>query len=106
MELNVDAETKQKLANEAISILSSVPILNIKAVEEKCFECIQSGNKLSGSEKVCLAKCTDRYMQAFSIVNATVVQVQKQLQEAIGRTEPAEGINIPENAEKDEKQFD
>ena len=43
----------------------------LNKTNEKCYaKCItKPGSSLSSSEEICLARCMDRYMEAFSIVS-------------------------------------
>ncbi|GBC01827.1 hypothetical protein RclHR1_04350003 [Rhizophagus clarus] len=53
----------------------------INKINEKCFsKCItKPGNKLESSEQTCVAKCMDRYMEAWNIVSrAYISRVQRE----------------------------
>ncbi|EIW84136.1 hypothetical protein CONPUDRAFT_50892 [Coniophora puteana RWD-64-598 SS2] len=52
-----------------IALSNAQELLN--KTNEKCYaKCItKPGTSLSGSEETCLARCMDRYMEAFSIVS-------------------------------------
>ncbi|RIA98738.1 mitochondrial import inner membrane translocase subunit tim13 [Glomus cerebriforme] len=55
----------------------------INKINEKCFsKCItKPGNKLDSSEQTCVAKCMDRYMEAWNIVSrAYISRVQRESQ--------------------------
>ncbi|CAI2167495.1 13124_t:CDS:2 [Funneliformis geosporum] len=53
----------------------------INKINEKCFsKCItKPGSKLDNSEQTCVAKCMDRYMEAWNIVSrAYISRVQRE----------------------------
>ncbi|KAF9223561.1 hypothetical protein BS17DRAFT_734511 [Gyrodon lividus] len=62
------------------TIRSEIALVNAQELmnktNEKCFaKCIlKPGTSLSSSEETCLARCMDRYMEAFNIVSRTYTQ--------------------------------
>ncbi len=50
-------------------------------IRDKCFEkCIQKpGTSLSSGESSCIAKCSDRYMDATKVIAQTVVQQSQKI---------------------------
>ena len=58
----------------------------MQKITEKCFhKCVyRPGAKLDDSEKVCMAKCMDRYLDAMSLVTQTWFARAKAQQSASG----------------------
>ncbi|KAF8841268.1 hypothetical protein BDN67DRAFT_950144 [Paxillus ammoniavirescens] len=62
------------------SIRSEIALVNAQELmnktNEKCFaKCVlKPGTSLSSSEETCLARCMDRYMEAFNIVSRSYTQ--------------------------------
>ncbi|KAI0926407.1 protein translocase subunit [Taiwanofungus camphoratus] len=61
------------------SVRSEIALANaqelINKTNEKCYaKCVpKPGSSLSSSEETCLARCLDRYMEAFNIVSRTYI---------------------------------
>lgn len=51
-------------------------------MEKNCFSrCIKKpGVKLEKADEACLARCMDRYLEAWSITSQTVSRIQRKLQ--------------------------
>ncbi|KIK80968.1 hypothetical protein PAXRUDRAFT_833202 [Paxillus rubicundulus Ve08.2h10] len=62
------------------SIRSEIALVNAQELmnktNEKCFaKCVlKPGTSLSSSEETCLARCMDRYMEAFNVVSRSYTQ--------------------------------
>jgi len=61
------------------SVRSEIALANAQELmnktNEKCFaKCVtKPSTSLSGSEETCLARCLDRYMEAFNIVSKSYI---------------------------------
>jgi len=70
-----DLETRKEAFKQ--SLKSELALANaqqlINTTNEKCYaKCVtKPSSSLSGSEETCLARCLDRYMEAFNIVSRT-----------------------------------
>ncbi|KAE9551122.1 hypothetical protein FO519_005657 [Halicephalobus sp. NKZ332] len=99
MDQLLDIETLKKLTPEQqtqviAGVKQQAAIANaqnlITDLSEKCTQkCITApGSSLSGSEKQCLQRCMDRFMDAWNVVSQTL---QKRLQEELGASSTLAG---------------
>ncbi|KIJ14208.1 hypothetical protein PAXINDRAFT_116228 [Paxillus involutus ATCC 200175] len=75
---NLDAAAQKEAVMN--SVRSEIALANAQELmnktNEKCFaKCVlKPGTSLSSSEETCLARCMDRYMEAFNIVSRSYTQ--------------------------------
>ena len=69
----------------------------LQHVTEKCFErCVsRPGAQLERSELDCLARCQDRYMEAFEIVYLTYSRLSEQVRRT-DPSSPAVSVSLPQ----------
>jgi len=66
-------EAVMKSVRSEIALANAQELMN--KTNEKCFaKCVtKPSTSLSGSEETCLARCLDRYMEAFNIVSKSYI---------------------------------
>ncbi|KAI9206516.1 Tim10/DDP family zinc finger-domain-containing protein [Polychytrium aggregatum] len=82
--MSTSAERKQQIIDE---IQSQLAIQNFSALlaklNNKCFtKCVaKPGSKLDSSEQTCIAKCSDRYQEAWNIVSIAYLRRMQQMEQ-------------------------